>query len=238
MIPDCLQYFLDDIWNDQKCDQIWTLGPRIYHQNILKHTGKKGTTLKHVIFIFENLKFWKAWKVCVPIAYPLSCEFLKFEFEIRNLTIWKLVFFEIWNIENWQFEIRKMKTPKLDICKLNISSVRFSSDGGLLRRLSNLHFGDVRFWKHLEYVDTLQIYQTKSLEYRTLKLMFCECIFYCVFGVLEMGAFAVNVFLCLNDFSQIFAGSTHISLALLLVRNRTCELLWGCTSSILFGPAT
>ena len=27
MIPDRLQYFLEHFWSDQKCDQIWTLGP-------------------------------------------------------------------------------------------------------------------------------------------------------------------------------------------------------------------
>jgi len=59
-------------------------------------------------------------------------------------------------------------------------------------RLSNLHFGDVRFWRHLEYVDTLQIYQTKSLEYRTLKLMFCEAIFYMVF-LLVLTTYIVEV---------------------------------------------
>ena len=33
MIPDRLQDFLENFWNDQKCDQFWTLGPRIDHQN-------------------------------------------------------------------------------------------------------------------------------------------------------------------------------------------------------------
>lgn len=50
-------------------------------------------------------------------------------------------------------------------------------------RDSNLHFGDVRFWKHLEHVNTKQIYRTKSLEYRTLKMMFCEAVFYVFFLV-------------------------------------------------------
>ena len=36
MIPDRLQSFLEPFWNDQKCDQTWTLGPRIYHQNFPK----------------------------------------------------------------------------------------------------------------------------------------------------------------------------------------------------------
>ena len=33
MIPDRLQYILNDFWIDQKCDQIWSLGPRIYYEN-------------------------------------------------------------------------------------------------------------------------------------------------------------------------------------------------------------
>lgn len=48
-------------------------------------------------------------------------------------------------------------------------------------RDSNLHFGDVRFWQHIEHIDQQQIYRTKSLEYRTMKMMFCECIFYVIF---------------------------------------------------------
>jgi hypothetical protein len=54
-------------------------------------------------------------------------------------------------------------------------------------RDSNLHFGDVRFWRHLEYIDTPQIYRTKSLEYRTMKLMFFEAVFYVIFlGMLTL----------------------------------------------------
>ncbi len=37
MMPDRLQYFWDDFWNFQKIGQIWTLGPRVYHQNIEKY---------------------------------------------------------------------------------------------------------------------------------------------------------------------------------------------------------
>lgn len=46
---------------------------------------------------------------------------------------------------------------------------------------SNLHFGDVRFWKHLEYIDSKQIYRLKSLEYKTMKMMMCEALFYVLF---------------------------------------------------------
>jgi len=48
-------------------------------------------------------------------------------------------------------------------------------------RDSNLFFGDVRFWQHLEHIDTNHIYRLKSLEYRTLKFMFFEAIFYALF---------------------------------------------------------
>jgi len=39
----------------------------------------------------------------------------------------------------------------------------------------------VRFWQHLEYMDSVQIYRRGTLEYRTMKLMFCEAIFYVIF---------------------------------------------------------
>jgi len=48
-------------------------------------------------------------------------------------------------------------------------------------RHSNLHLGDVRFWKHLEHMDSSHIYRTKSLEYKTMKLMFCEGVFFALF---------------------------------------------------------
>lgn len=48
-------------------------------------------------------------------------------------------------------------------------------------RDSNLHLGDVRFWKHIEHIDTIHIYRTSSLEYRTMKLMCCEFMFYILF---------------------------------------------------------
>ena len=56
MIPDRLQYLLEHFRNDQKVDQIWTLGPRIYHQNTSKLQEHMGTSLKNIIFISENLK--------------------------------------------------------------------------------------------------------------------------------------------------------------------------------------
>lgn len=54
-------------------------------------------------------------------------------------------------------------------------------------RDSNLHFGDVRFWKHLEFIDVRQVYRTTSLEYRSLKMMFFEALFYAIFLFLLTG---------------------------------------------------
>lgn len=50
-------------------------------------------------------------------------------------------------------------------------------------RNSNLHFGDIRFWKHLEHIDSSHIYRTKSLEYKTMKMMFFEGVFFMFFLV-------------------------------------------------------
>lgn len=45
----------------------------------------------------------------------------------------------------------------------------------------NKHFGDVRFWKHIEHIDPQQVYRTTSLEFRNLKLMFYESFFYALY---------------------------------------------------------
>ena len=60
MIPDRLQYFQEHFWNDQDYDKIWTLGPRIYHQNISKNTRTYRDVLEQYYFhIWESemLKF-------------------------------------------------------------------------------------------------------------------------------------------------------------------------------------
>ena len=51
MIPDRLQYVLENFGNHQKREQIWTLGHRIYHQKYFKKYKKlTGASLKHIIF--------------------------------------------------------------------------------------------------------------------------------------------------------------------------------------------
>mmetsp|Transcript_114344 Transcript_114344/g.328487 ORF Transcript_114344/g.328487 Transcript_114344/m.328487 type:complete len:826 (+) Transcript_114344:152-2629(+) len=51
-------------------------------------------------------------------------------------------------------------------------------------RDSNLHLGDLRFWKHYEHIRTPQVYRTTSLEYRNMKLMFCEAVLYTLFLII------------------------------------------------------
>ena len=58
MIPDRLQYFLKHFWNDQKLDQIWTLGPRIYHQKIFnEYKENYGSSLTKYYFHISNINF-------------------------------------------------------------------------------------------------------------------------------------------------------------------------------------
>ena len=57
MIPDGFQYFLDDFWNFQNVHQIWTLTPRIYHQNTKKYIRKfMGTSFKNIICAYLEFK--------------------------------------------------------------------------------------------------------------------------------------------------------------------------------------
>ena len=59
MIPDRFRYFLDDFWNFEKCDQTWTLGPRIYHQNATKNTSRTWEHLDILKMKSEMLQIWE-----------------------------------------------------------------------------------------------------------------------------------------------------------------------------------
>ena len=104
MIPDRLQYFLEDFWNDKKCDQIWTLGPRIYHQNTSKNTRQ---IWKHPWAIYSYLIIWN-FDNLGSSAYQ-TFKLLEFE----NLKIWKFFTFE--NLNVW--ELKNMKFVNLKSCK-------------------------------------------------------------------------------------------------------------------------
>ena len=87
MIPDRLQYFLDGFWNDQKCDQIWTLGHRICHQKALNVQENLGTSLKHIMF--------HIWEYDILKMLEGQCTKL---FEFWNLK------FQNWKVEIGEFE--------------------------------------------------------------------------------------------------------------------------------------
>ena len=55
MIPDGLQYFLEHFWDDQQCDQICTLGPRIYHKITSKIQEIMGALL-NIFFMSDNVE--------------------------------------------------------------------------------------------------------------------------------------------------------------------------------------
>ena len=78
MIPDRLQYFLEHFWIDQKCDQIWTLGPRICYQNISKKYKKIWGQPWHIL----NFHTWESffeidWKSAYLVSFVSFFVFLK-----------------------------------------------------------------------------------------------------------------------------------------------------------------
>ena len=120
MILDRLQYFLEHFWHDHKCDQIWTPGPRIYHQNASRYTRNlMGTSLKIIIsHIWESeiLRFSEGLSVHLTSWNFGMC---KFDF-VENLKtwkdgIWKIVILEIWYLEVENLQIGNLK---IDIWKL------------------------------------------------------------------------------------------------------------------------
>ena len=79
MIPDRLQYFWEHFRNDQKYDQIWTLGPNIYHQNIQTNTRKYGNILE-IMKVVEGR--------CIYISHVIIFDF--FNFGILKFEKWEL----------------------------------------------------------------------------------------------------------------------------------------------------
>ena len=109
MIPDRLQYFLDDFWNDKKCDQIWTLGPRTYHQ----HTSKNTRTIWERPW--QNL-FHIWWSGIVKMLEGMCAERVNFYF-------WILGIMKFEHFENSRFGALKFEMVKVDISKLRSSEI-------------------------------------------------------------------------------------------------------------------
>ena len=51
MIPDGCQYFLDDFWNFQKNNKIWTRALRNYHKNATQIQDKHENIIKTILFL-------------------------------------------------------------------------------------------------------------------------------------------------------------------------------------------
>ena len=59
MIPDIFQYFLDHLWNFQKCDQIWILRPVIHYRNILKTPETMETVYTRISCVNADIQQFK-----------------------------------------------------------------------------------------------------------------------------------------------------------------------------------
>ena len=108
MIPDGLQYFLDDFWNFQKCYQLWTLGPCIYHQKYCKkYKNSMGASLEN-IFISRNLKIWKCWKAHAHV-------FLFEYFVIGISIIWNMrIQMKLLNFKNWKYYKQNLEIGRFE----------------------------------------------------------------------------------------------------------------------------
>ena len=153
MISDRLQYFLNDFWNDPKCDQIWTVGPRIYHQNTSKNTRIYVDIFENYYFVIsENLKFWNLWKVYVPNLLELwNLEFLKWKYGT-----WKFDICKFWNLKIlkfWKMKILKFgnwKAWELETCNLetwNLANCKFWKFENMTFENWNLKIGNMEVWK-------------------------------------------------------------------------------------------
>ena len=137
MMPDRLQYCLEHFWNDQQCDQIWILGPRIYDK-FISTTAR--TLWEHLWNIsFSYLRIWNyeivwrsvnllfrfmfRWKLlCLDFVFwkfgICKFEICNMRFTIRNLTLWKceIPFLKCWHFEVvgvWKFELLKFWKVKI-----------------------------------------------------------------------------------------------------------------------------
>ena len=84
MIPDRLQYFLEHFWIDQKCDQIWTLGPRIYYQNTSNNTRNYGNILDTTSFVNLGIKHFIFKIVESPVYHVFVFAFCFCLFEMLS----------------------------------------------------------------------------------------------------------------------------------------------------------
>ena len=133
MIPDRLQYFWEHFWNDQKCDQLWTLGPHIHHQNTSNNTRKSmGTSLKYefsylricnseicgrclcptCLIRLNVFKFWKLEHNSL-VFWTFKNKLLEIGNWIWHVTFWNFEILKSWNFENMHREMMKIPLKNL-----------------------------------------------------------------------------------------------------------------------------
>ena len=117
MIPDRLQYFLEHFWKEQKCDQIWTLGHRSYHQNTSTIPEYMGTSLN--IFFISEKKFWfvgpSMYRTFWKFEIWKTWNFVNLGNGNEQMNLWRIL--ELWKPrnykKNWKFENMKMEIEML-----------------------------------------------------------------------------------------------------------------------------
>ena len=104
MIPDRLQYILDDFWNFEKFVKIWTRRPPTYYQNAPKHTRKLWEHPgKDYLCKYGTQKIAKLLRCCESYMYRFVFVFL---FLVSHLYI---VFYEDEDRENIKIGLIKSR---------------------------------------------------------------------------------------------------------------------------------
>ena len=113
MIHDRLQYCLEHCWIDQKCDQIWTIGPR--NQNTWKHKenydGNLFETYHFHIREYKILNYSEGARTyCFGICCVVMCDVVLM-WNLKNrkfgtLKLWHfwMSIFESLNLKNWNMQ--------------------------------------------------------------------------------------------------------------------------------------
>ena len=97
--------FFEHFWNDQNCDQIRTLGPRMYHQNSSTNTRIYGNSFEAYYFHIREYEFSKSLEGLCTIFEIVEFEIpklLKVE-PLKNLKRWTLNIRVSINLKSWKF---------------------------------------------------------------------------------------------------------------------------------------
>ena len=88
MIPDGLQYLLDDFWNFEHVDQIWTRRHPNYYQNASNNIRKYGN-----IFNTSYFRIWESKNLktltMLKVMYTFSCNVIYFLIVLFYITFYE-----------------------------------------------------------------------------------------------------------------------------------------------------